>query len=99
MSPHRTDHLISGGSAHRIPAPRRAKIDGYRAVRKLTVREWATQWMAAADPHLKRTTVSTHRSLLKLSMLPTFGRRLLRDVRPDVARWMAEMTTAGCSPS
>lgn len=67
---------------------------------KMTVGQWAATWMAAAEPQLKRTTVSTYRGVLKLSILPQFGDRPLRDVRPiEVGQWMAAMVTEGKSPS
>jgi integrase len=49
---------------------------------RVTVEQWSARWLAAASPHLKRTTVVMYEHLLRLSILPTFGSRPLRDVRP-----------------
>ncbi len=66
----------------------------------LTVAEWVEQWWRTVDGQLKRTTSSTYRSLLRTAILPAFGNRRLRDLRPvDVGRWLSDLTKAGYSPS
>jgi hypothetical protein len=56
--------------------------------------------LTAIDPHLKRTTAEIYASLLRLSILPTFGSRALRDVRPiEVGEWLGGLIAEGKSPS
>ena len=70
------------------------------APENVTVREWSERWLMAIDPHLKRTTVEIYASLMRLSILPTFGARALRDVRPiEVGEWLGGLIAEGKSPS
>jgi integrase len=67
---------------------------------RLTVQEWGDRWFAAAQPHLKRTTVAHYASLFRVSIYPTLGGRPLRELRPiDVGEWMTGLTDKGNSPS
>lgn len=68
--------------------------------RKVSLRQWAERWLASVEPHLKRTTVATYRTLLKVSILPALGDLMLGDIRPiTVGEWMAGLNAKGNSPS
>lgn len=72
-----------------------------RPAEVLTVGQWSKRWLASVTPHLKRTTVSTYATLLRVSIYPTFEHTELSQIRPiDIGEWIAELSVKrGNSPS
>jgi integrase len=69
-------------------------------LRRVTVAEWSERWLSGARATLKPKTVASYESLLRSRILPTFGDRELRSVRPsDVGDWIGGMIEDGLSAS
>lgn len=67
---------------------------------RVTVEQLAEHWLEGALPMLKPKTVAFCESLLRRRVLPTFGRRELRRIKPsDVTAWVGAMVADGLSPS
>ena len=67
---------------------------------RVTVEQLAKHWLEGAAPMLKPKTVASYESLLSSRILPTFGSRELRRIRPsDVTAWVGAMVADGLSPS
>ena len=67
---------------------------------RVTVQQLAERWLEGARPMLKPKTVASYESLLRSRVLPAFGGRQLREVRPsDVTAWVGGMVADGLSPS
>lgn len=67
---------------------------------RFTVEQLAEQWFEGARPMLKAKTVASYESLLSSRILPTFGSRELRWIRPSgVTAWVGAMVADGLSPS
>lgn len=65
----------------------------------VTVQDWAARWMAATQ-HIKPKTRSSYASLLRSVIVPTLGRKALRDLRPmQVREWVAALSAKGYSAS
>lgn len=66
---------------------------------RVTVGQWAEQWMATRA-HLKPKTLSSYRSLLRTRVLPTWATVPLSKVAySDVVAWVAGMRAEGLSAS
>lgn len=66
---------------------------------KTPLAEWAWGWFDSRVDLKPKTRVS-YASLLRIQILPTFGRRQLSRIRPiDVQEWIARMQNRGLSPS
>lgn len=69
-------------------------------LRKVTVAEWSSRWLAGARRTLKPKTVASYESLLRSRILPAFGDWQLRALKPsDVGNWIGTMIDAGLSAS
>ncbi len=67
---------------------------------RVTVEQWAEQWLDGARPMLKPKTVASYESLLRSRVLPAFGRQPLCAIQPsDVGAWIGGMVESGVSPS
>jgi integrase len=67
---------------------------------RTTVAAVAVTWLEGARHTLKPKTVASYRSLLSSRVMPTFGKRELRAVKPsDVTAWVGAMVTGGLSAS
>jgi integrase len=67
---------------------------------RVTVREWATQWLETVRPTLKPKTVASYESLLRSRVLPALATRQLASLRPsDVQEWIGQMWADGLSAS
>lgn len=66
---------------------------------EMTVEEWMSHWLDKIAPHaVKPRTLSTYRGYTETWIVPTLGRRKVRDLRPDHVRAMHEaMRQAGRS--
>lgn len=65
----------------------------------VTFEDWSKRWLESST-HLKPKSRVGYESLLRSTILPTFGRRRLRDVEPlEVREWVASLTRRGLSPS
>jgi integrase len=68
-------------------------------LRGVTLAEWAEKWLKGTR-HLKPKTVVSYESLLSSRILPTFGHRELRSIKPsDVTEWVGAMIADDLSPS
>jgi integrase len=66
---------------------------------RVTVGEWAAEWMAGRV-HLKPKTVASYESLLRTRILPTWESVPLASItNAEVVAWVAELRSAGLSPS
>lgn len=66
---------------------------------KVTVAAWSSQW-AAGLSHLKLTTLERYLGILRVHILPRWGRRPLASIsHTDVAIWVADLSAAGQAPS
>lgn len=66
----------------------------------MTVQDWGARWLASVTPQLKHTTQAGYRSLITSRINPALGDQELSSLRPiAVTEWVAEMKTAGLSPS
>ena len=64
-----------------------------------TVKEWSDRWLGSST-HLKPKTRVGYESLLRSTILPTFGRSRLRDLEPLAVReWAASLSRRDLSPS
>ncbi|WP_301129709.1 tyrosine-type recombinase/integrase [Streptomyces cacaoi] len=65
-----------------------------------TVEDWGARWLASVSPQLKAKTQASYRSLITSRINPVLGDRELSSLRPiTIAEWVAQMKTAGLSPS
>jgi integrase len=72
-------------------------IDPRRA--KVRLEDWTERWLATTI-HLKPKTQAGYDSLLRMHILPTFGKTPLGAIEPkDVSAWVAEMAEQGLSAS
>ena len=61
---------------------------------RVTVGDWAEQWLVAKSATLKATTRESYRSLLAVCIMPTWARVTLAAVtHADVAAWVARLST------
>ena len=66
---------------------------------RVTVDVWAEQWLAA-QTGLKPSTLYRYRSLLRVQILPRWGRHRLADVtHAEVAGWVAQLVAGGLGPA
>src|SRR4051794_34408683 len=66
---------------------------------RVTVDVWAEQWLAA-QTGLKPSTLYRYRSLLRVQILPRWGRHRLADVtHAEVAAWVAQLVAGGLAPA
>jgi integrase len=66
---------------------------------RVTVDVWAEQWLAA-QTGLKASTLYRYRSLLRVQILPRWGRHRLADVtHAEVAAWVAQLVAGGLAPA
>ena len=64
-----------------------------------TLTEWSERWLDSST-HLKPKSRVGYESLLRSTILPTFGRSRLRDLEPLAVReWVASLSRRGLSPS
>ncbi len=85
--------------AHHVEAQKQRGewIDPDRAA--TSIGEWAGQWIETRT-HLKPKTLAGYESLLRSHVLPRFGVARLDRIDPlEVEAWVAEMQSAGLSPS
>lgn len=65
----------------------------------VTLKEWSERWLESST-HLKPKSRVGYESLLRSTILPTFGRRRLRDIESlEVREWAASLSRRGLSPS
>lgn len=65
----------------------------------VTFEDWSRRWLESST-HLKPKSRVGYESLLRSTVLPTFGRRRLRDLEPlEVREWAASLTRRGLSPT
>lgn len=65
----------------------------------VTLKEWSQLWLESST-HLKPKSRVGYESLLRSTILPTFGKRRLRDIDPlEVREWVASLSRRGLSPS
>lgn len=65
---------------------------------RVTVQAWAEQWSAGLV-HLKATTQERYRGIVRVHIVPRWGRRHLASVtHGEVASWVAELSDAGLPP-
>jgi integrase len=105
------DYRDAGGVRRRLTAKSRQEADDLLAEKisearkgapvkpvNATVTEYAERWLAIAETRIKPRTIASYRQLLDLHILPTLGRRHMREVRrPDVKRLLAEKRESGLS--
>src|SRR3990172_1019279 len=66
---------------------------------RVTVAEWADTWLSTKAA-LKPKTLEGYDSLLRVHVLPRFGKLPLHTVRPEaIARWLGEVQAIGLSAS
>src|SRR3954462_7725969 len=66
---------------------------------RVSVAVWAEQWLAA-QTGLKPSTLYRYRSLLRVQILPRWGRHRLADVtHAEVAAWVAQIVAGGLAPA
>lgn len=69
------------------------------ALARTTLHEWAEEWMATTV-HVRPATRALYECLLRCHALPRFGPCQLGRITPvDVRAWLAELGSAGLSPS
>ena len=67
---------------------------------RTTVEARAAVWLAGARHTLKPKTIASYESLLRSRVLPAFGSRHLRAIKPsDITAWVGSMVSDGLSPS
>jgi integrase len=67
---------------------------------KVTVREWGERWLESVAQSLKPKTRASYESLFRTLIIPAFGNRELRSIRPiDVGEWVARVNGRGLSAS
>lgn len=72
----------------------RTLLDEYRGVeitaeRDLTLSEWLDRWIAEyAEPSLRRSTVGSYRSIIRIYLVPVFGKTPLRKVTTQMIQTM-----------
>jgi integrase len=65
---------------------------------KVTVAAWSSQW-AGGLSHLKLTTLERYLGILRVHILPRWGRRSLASIsHTDVAVWVADLSASGLAP-
>jgi integrase len=66
---------------------------------RTTFAEWAVPWLDSRR-HLKPKTLAGYESLLKVHLLPRFGKQPLATIDPlSIETWVVELTDSGLSPS
>jgi integrase len=69
------------------------------ALGEVRLDEWAPRWLSTTV-HLKPKTRADYESLLRVRILPTFGKAPIAAIRPiDVREWLARMQAEGLSAS
>lgn len=67
---------------------------------KISVVEWGERWLASVRESLKPKTFASYESLFRALVVPAFGNRELRLVRPiNVAEWITAMKRRNLSAS
>lgn len=68
------------------------------AAGRVTVEDWSTVWLAGLS-HLKVTTFARYRGIVRLHVLPKWGRRRLSAVsHAEIAAWVTSLSDSGLSP-
>jgi integrase len=94
----RKKDAVDAADAERAKKKRDEWIDPELA--RTTVGAVAATWLEGARHTLKPKTVASYQSLLSSRVVPTFGKRELRAVKPsDVTAWVGAMVTGGLSAS
>src|SRR5437879_4934986 len=69
---------------------------GYR---RMTFAAWVEKWRAR-EARLRPSTKAQHASIVRVHILPTFGKTRLVAIRQeDVAGWAAELSARGLAPA
>src|SRR6266545_2316777 len=102
LSPMRGTHRgISYACGYVLQSVGREEISSTNriALSKTTIGEWAARWMLTKS-NLKPKTRAGYDSLLRMHVLPTFGRVQLKGVDPmSVREWLSGLTGRGLSSS
>lgn len=89
---------IGAGDAERSDKRRGAWIDPNLA--SIPFGDLSKSWLEGACHTLKPKTIASYESLLSSRILPTFGQRELRTIKPsDITTWVGDMVSGGLSPS
>lgn len=82
----------------KMDVARQAARDGLPLDRTTTVARLLTRWLAEVQRTREASTYAGYERVVRLHLLPEFGKRKLADLRPDdISKWLDTMRNKGAS--